>query len=121
MDAELDKVDEMSAETQASATNLFEKADFLNGANLSRKVLIPELGGYVTYKKLTWMESRELNKFTDTQERSIKTLAVMFGKANPHLNIEEILRSVSLEDLGTISKRIFANDQSPLPPTKPTK
>jgi hypothetical protein len=119
MDSKLDKLDEKEQLKRVAATNLFEKADFVNGANLPLKVLIPELGGYVTYKKLTWMEGRELNKVVDVQERSIKTIAKMIGKANPHLDIEALLQTVPLEDIGKISECIYKND--PLSRMKPTK
>ena len=121
MDAKLDELDEKETLRRAEATNLFEKAEFLNGATLPKKVLIPKLGGYVSFKKLTWQESMEINKVQNLQERSIKTLSTMIGKANPHLRIEELLRTVSLDDIAAISEAIFKAEAPPLAQTKQTQ
>jgi hypothetical protein len=106
-DEKLDEMDKHSEKKRVAAVNIFEKADVVAGAEKVYKVDVPSLGGFVTFKKLTWLEARELGKISDIQERSIKTIAKMIQKANPHLNIEESLKTMSLDDIGTISKLIM--------------
>jgi hypothetical protein len=106
-DEKLDEAERGKAEEAAKAVNLFESAGVLEGTDKVYTVSIPELGGYVTFRKLTWTEAKALNNIPNLEDRAIRMVARMIEKANPGIkDIQAKLEAMPFDAVALISQRV---------------